>query len=68
MASSKGYGPERGAGMGRGTFSVPKNPAPVPMKGSALNMSSPVQGQDAMKAKEMAKKQMKNENNRGMPA
>jgi len=57
-----------GSGKGRGVYSVPKNPTPVPKKGSMMNMSSSQQGEDASKVKMMAKKQMKEESNRGMPA
>ena len=68
MAASKGYGPERGPGRGRGTFSVSKNPAPVPKKGSQLNMNSALQMEDAAKVREMGKKQMVREDSRGRPS
>jgi len=68
MGMSKGYGNPQGSGMGRGTFSVPKNPAPVPKKGSSLSMSSPLQREDAQKVKSMAKTQMMREDSRGRPS
>jgi len=68
MGASKGYGSERGPGMGRGTFSMKSNPAPVPKKGSQMNLSSNLQRGDAMKVKNMAKTQMSREDSRGMPA
>ena len=68
MGISKGFGSERGSGMGRGTFSVPKNPAPVPKKGSSLHMSSPLQREDAQKVDSMAKTQMTREDSRGRPS
>jgi hypothetical protein len=68
MVASKGYGPERGSGKGRGTFSVPKNPAPVPKKGSEMNLSSPLQMKDADKVKRMAREQMAREDLRGRSA
>lgn len=68
MASSKGYGNPQGPGMGRGTFSVKSNPAPVPRKGSNLKMSSPLQREDAAKVNMMAKKQMAAEDSRGRPS
>lgn len=68
MASSKGYGTERGPGMGRGTFSVKSNPAPVPKKGSQLNIQSPLQREDAGKVNKMAKTQAAREDSRGRPS
>lgn len=68
MGMSKGYGSPQGPGKGRGTYSVPSNPAPVPKKGSQMNMSSPLQREDASKVRMMAKKQAQAESNRGMPA
>lgn len=68
MGASKGYGPERGPGQGRGTFSVKSNPAPVPKKGSQLNMSSTLQREDAAKVNSMAKTQMTREDSRGRPS
>lgn len=68
MSMSKGYGSERGPGRGRGTYSVRSNPAPVPKKGSQLNMSSPLQREDAAKVKKMAKEEMRMEDSRGRPS
>ena len=62
---SKGYGDPKGPGMGRGVYSMRENPAPMPKKGSSLNMKSPVQGKDAEMVSKMAKMQMKDENLRG---
>lgn len=68
MAKTSGYGPPQGNGKGRGCYSEKKNMAPVPRKGSSLNMSSPLQGKDAQKVKMMAKKQMNAESLRGKPS
>lgn len=68
MAAGKGYGSPMGNGKGRGVFSEKKNMAPVPKKGSELNMSSPLQREDAAKVKKMAAMQMKEENLRGKPS
>ena len=68
MVASKGYGSPAGPGKGRGTFSVAKNPAPVPKKGSALNMASPLQREDAAKVNAMAKAQAVREDSRGRPS
>lgn len=67
MPTSKGYGPERGPGQGRGTFSVKMNPAPVPKKGSQMNMRSDLQNKDAGKVSGFAKTEMTQENLRGRP-
>lgn len=67
-SAGKGYGGDHKGGMGRGMFSMKqtKSPAPVPMKGSELNLSSPVQEKDGMKVKKMGKEQARREDLRGM--
>jgi len=66
-SAGKGYG-DQNPGYARGMYSVKstESPAPVPMKGSQLNLSSPVQGRDAAKVKGMGKVESKREDLRGM--
>lgn len=65
--AGKGAGRPEGGAM-RGVFSLKqtKSPMPVPRKASEDNMSSPLQGKDAMKVQKMARKQDAQENLRGM--
>lgn len=68
MAAGKGYGSPAGAGMGRGVFSEKakrKSIAPVPRKGSELDMKNGLMGSDRMKADELRKAQARKENERG---
>lgn len=67
MVASKGYGKPLPDRNGVGVFSdnSGKNPAPVPKKGSQLNMKHKLMDGDHAKAEMMAKKQMKQEDTRG---
>lgn len=67
MAAGKGYGDMSG-GNGRGVFSKKgaTSPAPVPRKGSELDLKMEIQGKGADMVRKMGKEAARDESHRGM--